>query len=382
MKKSTILLTLVTLTLISGSLTYLAYIQTRTPPTQEELTEAAHGLPSERVQAALLSEFSIGETGNIPHNIPFSQLIDTGVERDRIRPINDPTFESVYIADLYLDNEGYGIAVEHEGEHRFYPFQLLVWHELVNDTIGGMPILVTHCPLCASSSVFIARDEGETRVFGTSGWMWNGHPLMYDRTSESLWDQVEGRALIGEKIDRTLELYPSIVSKWDDWKRAYPNGNVLARVTGSTFDYTRSPYGDYLEDRALWYPVEHHDGRLEAKTPVYGIATENHSTAYLLDTLNEQNVVNDDVGQQTILLLLDEAIGTVRAFDRRVHGQALTFERKDGSVIDKETGSVWNLEGTAVDGELAGQSLTRIPHQKSFWFSWVATHPETDIYSL
>ncbi|MBM5789713.1 DUF3179 domain-containing protein [Candidatus Parcubacteria bacterium] len=173
-------------------------------------------------------------------------LVSTGVAKDGIPSLDEPVFESVAQADPYLDDAGYGIVVEAGARSRFYPYQILVWHEVVNDTFGGVPILVTYSPLCGAGLAFDRRGTDGPLSFGVSGNVYNNCPVLYDRADGSLVSQ----------LDPGLPPYPSRVMVWQEYKRAYPRGQVLSRETGTVRDYTYDPYGDYEETHAVWFPLD------------------------------------------------------------------------------------------------------------------------------
>jgi hypothetical protein len=244
------------------------------------------------------------------------QLVSSGVAKDGIPSIDEPEFESVAAADEYLKDEGEGLVVKVAGGVRFYPYQILVWHEIVNDTFNGQSLVVTFCPLCHAGIVY-DRDlgEGETLVFGTSGDLLDSNFVMYDRASESLFRQATGEAIVGERLGSNLEVYPSMVMLWSEFKRSFSSAKVLSRETGATRDYTYNPYERYLHSQEIWFPLSRMDDRLEAKTLVYGVAADGRIAAYTIEAWEA----------------LPEA------------------DRPDGAV-------------------------------RMYWFCWVALHPETEVY--
>lgn len=130
--------------------------------------------------------------------------------------------------------------------HKFYPYQILVWHEVVNDAVEGERILVTYCPLCLTGFVFDPLVKGERVEFGTSGKLWKSNLVMYDRKTESLWSQILGEAIIGEMVGSKLNLLESDLVRFGEWKERFPGGEVLSRDTGATRFYGSNPYGDYF----------------------------------------------------------------------------------------------------------------------------------------
>ncbi len=179
------------------------------------------------------------------------------VDRDahEILPIDDPKFESVKTADTHLSDSGFGIDVEVNGARRFYPFPILVWHEIVNESFGGEDLTVTYSPLSGSTVVFRRTLAGTTHTFENSGKILNSTLVMKDKETGMLWPQLKN----------DLEIYPSTRMSWGDWKAAYPHGSVLSRQTGFVHDYTTSPYVSYGTSSDIWYPLSHLDSRASPK---------------------------------------------------------------------------------------------------------------------
>ncbi|MBI5794177.1 DUF3179 domain-containing protein [Candidatus Uhrbacteria bacterium] len=213
------------------------------------------------------------------------QILESGVIQDGIPAITEPVIESIAAADVYLENDGLGIAVEDHGYARFYPFQILVWHEVVNDTFRGEEILVTYCPLTYSSAVYERTVADEVVVFGVSGKVMDSNTLLFDATSGSLWSQLKGEAIEGAFIGAKLVRLPSTILSWSAFKTDYPYGDVLSRETGADRDYTQDPYDreGYYDSAAIWFPLSHEDARLPAKTIVYGYEQDGVAMAYPVD---------------------------------------------------------------------------------------------------
>ena len=194
-------------------------------------------------------------------------LVSGGTPDGGIPSIDAPIFESVGAADQYLKDEGLGLDVEVGGKSRFYPFQILVWHEVVNDTFGDNPLVVTFSPLTMTGMVFERPDA--TTVFHVSGALWNNNLVLFDEGTHSLWSQILGKAVEGvEGVKGTaLVAYPSTVSTWTDWKVENPLGEVLSRdsSTNANRDYTRDPYGSYYSNPSILFPLTFVDARLPAK---------------------------------------------------------------------------------------------------------------------
>ncbi|MFN7088796.1 MAG: DUF3179 domain-containing (seleno)protein, partial [Candidatus Paceibacteria bacterium] len=157
-------------------------------------------------------------TNGVKHSIPLDAIMGGGPPKDGIPSIDHPKFISVQEASNFLSDEEPGIAIEIGKVNRFYPFQILVWHEIVNDLINDQRVLITYCPLCLSGIVFDPLVKGERVEFGTSGKLWNSNLVMYDRKTDSLWSQILGEAIVGEMTGTRLKVLPSDQMRFGVWK--------------------------------------------------------------------------------------------------------------------------------------------------------------------
>jgi len=189
----------------------------------------------------------INETGEPKHIVPLDKIVSGGPPPDGIPSIDNPKFVSVAEADKFLQNSDQVVGLNINGDIRAYPLQILVWHEIVNDNIGGSLVAVTYCPLCFTNQVFNRTINGQTVEFGTSGKLYNSNLVMYDRTSKSLWSQALGEGIVGKYAGVKLERIPFDIAYWKEWKQLHPDTKVLSRDTGSTRPYGADPYGDTLK---------------------------------------------------------------------------------------------------------------------------------------
>jgi hypothetical protein len=270
------------------------------------------------------------------------------------------------------------LGLDINGDVRVYPLDILVWHEIVNDVVGGEPVAVTYCPLCFTRQVFARTIDGQAVEFGTSGKLYNSNLVMYDRASESLWSQSLGQAIAGENAGKKLERIPFDVAFWKDWKALYPESKVLSQDTGFSRPYGADPYGDYYTSPDILFPISHRDDRLGPKEIVVGLENDGTYRAYLLQQIEDSHVINDEISGKSIVLISLHSF-MVRAYDRVVDGVTVEFHYDNGNIVD-QTGTMWNLDGEAVEGEMKGKKLTRLPFDEGFWFEWVAFHPETELY--
>ena len=330
--------------------------------------------------------------------VPLDEIISGGPPPDGIPPIEDPVFLAVAGNLEILDPAEPVVALEIDGDARAYPVRAMIWHEIVNDTVGGVPVSVTYCPLCNSAVTYRREIKGVETTFGTSGRLFASALVMYDRATESLWTHFDGKAIVGVLTGTQLEAIGSPLMAWGDFTAAYPEGQVLDwTATGFNRDYGRNPYEGYDDDTTQPFLFRGAlDDRGLAKQRVVGIAVNEEAVAYDLNTLSdgEASATNVVVGDQDLVIFwkagqasaLDEGVledgrdvGSVGVFSRVVDGRALTFAAEGDRFIDEETGSIWLISGEATSGPLDGTLLERIEHLDTFWFSWSTYQPDTTL---
>ena len=336
------------------------------------------------------------ETDFSRHSVPYSEIISGGPPRDGIPPIDSPKFVSPQEADGWLAGQEPVIALEIDGDARAYPLQIMTWHEIVNDMVGDAPVTVTFCPLCNSAVAFDRRLDGVTYNFGTSGNLRNSDLIMWDRQTESWWQQLTGEAIVGELTGKVLTFLPAQIVSWEDFKAANADGKVLSRDTGISRPYGSNPYTGYDRvDNPPFLLLDEPDGRLPPKERVVAVTIGDVDVSFPFSVLEREGVVNYSVNGQDMTVFfkagtvsaLDRSsiresrdVGATGVFDPSVDGQKLGFRRDGDDIVDNETSSVWNILGEAVDGPLTGKALTPIVHANHFWFAWGAFKPDTLIY--
>lgn len=329
--------------------------------------------------------------------IDYSEVLSGGPPKDGIPSIDDPQFVSIAAADEWIADVEPVVRVQVGEVARAYPLQILTWHEIVNDTVGDLPLMITFCPLCNTAIVF-ERTMGEQVLdFGTTGRLRFSNLIMYDRQTETWWQQATGEALAGELTGEQLVFYPAEIIAWSDFKAAHPAGEVLSRATGFDRPYGNNPYVGYddVNSTPFAYEGPPTPGRLLPVERVLSVDLGGESVAYPYETLSGLAVVNDTVGGTDLVVFwspgtasaLDSTaiadgrdVGTATAFERTVNGQTLTFEQDGGGFRDAETGSTWDALGVATAGELAGTRLTPVVAVNHFWFSWAAFKPDTRVF--
>jgi hypothetical protein len=341
-------------------------------------------------QSAIVSEISdidsyslqstptIMITNGVKHIISLDKIKGGGPPKDGIPSIDDPKFAEIRDSQFVSDSDVV-IGLEINGDARAYPLFILVWHEVVNDRVGDVPVAVTYCPLCYTNQVFERIISGNEVEFGTSGKLYNSNLLMYDRWTESYWSQALGIAVTGELTGMQLKTIPFDVITWGDWKKLHPETLVLTTDTGHLRSYATDPYGDYYTDPRIIFPVDNSDDRMHPKEIILGFNEDGIYKAYKQNDVEIKKIINDDIGN-TSLMLVSLFSQNSRAFDRTLNGEILEFEFVDDKIMDTKTKSEWNYDGIAISGPLEGDKLTRMSIEPGFWFEWVAFHPQTEVW--
>lgn len=263
-----------------------------------------------------------------------------GPPRDGIPSISEPDFISADKVD-YLKDDDIVIGLVRKETARAYPTRILIWHEIVNDTIEGEPVIVTYCPLCGTSMVFDRKIKGEVRDFGVSGLLYQSDVLMYDRETDSLWSQLEMKSISGPEAGTELKWLPSEYMTWKAWKEKYPGGEVLSMDTGYLRNYSANAYESYFSTDSLMFPVPKYRDELKNKTLVIGILLNGEPKAYAIDSFESSKEIRDSVGGEEIIISYN-------------HDQKYPIVKNS--------------------------RREDIPFVISFWFAWQAFYPQTDLW--
>ena len=362
------------------------------------LTSANFKSKEKDTRSDFLQRATIGwNTDWSKHSIEYHDLLSGGPPRDGIPPIDQPKFIENQLAAQWLKPNDPVIALEINGDARAYPLQILTWHEIVNDVVGEIPVTITFCPLCNSAIVFKRNHQGITYDFGTSGLLRNSDLVMYDRQTESLWQQFTGEAIVGVMTGQQLMMIPSGLIGFEQFQAAYPAGKILSKETGYSREYGRNPYPGYDDIRNNPFlfrdPV---DERLPAMARVVTVSDGKYHNAYPVELLEKLGVIHHQLGNQAVVIFHQDGVSSALDTTRLANGddvgatgvfvplvgkQELTFIKERG-FVDEQTGSHWNIVGQAILGPLKGKQLERLVHADQFWFSWGAFRPDTLIYQV
>ena len=363
----------------------------------------AAGRPTNRIRSASASpalavpfDTSGWKTDFSRHSVLFTEIMSGGPPKDGIPAIDRPEFVSVSAANEWLKPKEPVILFERDREARAYPLQILIWHEIANDTVAGLPVAITFCPLCHTAIAFDRRAGGRVLDFGTTGRLRFSDLVMYDRQTESWWQQATGEAIVGTLTGTRLTSLPAQIISWETFKHAFPGGRVLSRRTGYHRSYGQNPYAGYDSiDASPFLYRGPKDARLRPMERVVTVSIGTEDAAYPFGALERVHVVNDVVGGHAVAVFFEKGvtsaldqpsipasrdIGTAAVFARTVDGKTLTFTWTGSRIEDRQTGSTWNILGAATAGSLNGARLRPVVHDQQFWFSWAVFRPKTRVY--
>jgi thiol-disulfide isomerase/thioredoxin len=331
-----------------------------------------------------------------------ARIIPGGPPPDGIPPIDRPRFQPAGSVGWLAAAEPVA-AVQVGGQAKAYPLEILAWHEIVNDIVGGVPVAVTYCPLC-NTAITWRRPlvDGAVTTFGTSGKLYQSNLVMYDRATRSLWPQALGQAVTGPLTGQRLKPVPTQIVSWAAFRTGFPDGLVLSRDTGFSRAYGHNPYVGYDAEGSTPFLFDGKvDPRLGATERVLGLTVGGRHLAVPYGRLAARahagvSTVDLDLAAAPLLVIwragttsaLDREsiagsrdVGAAAAFSRRLGGRVLTFTTTAGQVRDQQTGSVWDQFGRVTAGPLAGSRLTPAEATDSFWFDWAAFHPDTAVWT-
>ncbi len=328
-------------------------------------------------------------------SVDLAQIDSGGPPKDGIPAIDRPRFTTIAAANAWLKPNEPVIALRIGARARAYPIQILMFHEIVNDTLDGVPVAVTFCPLCNASIVFDRRMSGSVLDFGTTGKLRFSDLVMYDRQSESWWQQFTGKGIVGKHSGVELVRVPSAIVAFADFAAAHPAGEVLSRDTGFERPYGRNPYAGY--DRVGQSPFllrGKPDARLPPMERVLSVTVAGRHRLYPLGVLERHPVTNGSLQNFPYVVFAEAGMASpldaeriaagrpipaAAAYGRQLGRRVLEFTKRDGERVDLQTGSRWNILGEATAGPLKGERLPAVDSGVHFAFAWLAFNPQTEI---
>ncbi|NOX29714.1 MAG: DUF3179 domain-containing protein [Actinobacteria bacterium] len=332
-----------------------------------------------------------------PALIDVDLVISGGPPPDGIPPIDQPNYAAIEDIDFLTDTEPV-VVLDINGDVRAFPLQIMTWHEIVNDTIGDVPVTISFCPLCTSAIAFERTINGEVNTFGTSGQLFNSSLVMYDRLTETLWTHFDGRAVIGALTGTELTKRPMQTVSWASFKESFPDGIVLTRDTGFGRNYGQNPYPGYdaVGERPFLF-VGEIDGQLAAKERVLAVRGEEtkvlqtsllaevSTVTFQLDGVDvvALHTAGTSSALDTPTLADGRDVGATGVFIAAVAGEAVDLTtNNDGTFTDSVSGSNFDIFGLAIDGPLVGSQLDRVEALDTFWFAIAAFTPDAEIIDV
>ncbi|WP_415404744.1 DUF3179 domain-containing protein [Tateyamaria sp. SN3-11] len=300
--------------------------------------------------------------------IRLEEIAWGGVVKDGIPSLDNPDLLEAAAAD-YLRDDDLVFGVSINGDARAYPLRIMGWHEMFNEVIGGVPLALAYCTLCGSGILFETQVEGRAKplVFGSSGFLYRSNKLMFDRETNSLWNQYTGEPVVGPLVGSGIALRqrPVVITTWDKWKMSNPGTKVLSLETGHRRNYGSGVvYNDYFASPDLMFPAQVDQRVHQQKDYVFTVRQFGAARAWPLAAFDGQAVINDGIANTPLLLIGDTETRTVRAYER----QARTFTPKGGRLSDQD-GAEWRVTEDALLGP-DGTRLPRVAGHISYWFAW------------
>ena len=313
-------------------------------------------------------------------DIRLDEVLWGGVKQDGIPPLRDPKMISADRAS-YLNDADVVFGISINGDTRAYPKRILAWHEMFVDTVGGVSVAGVYCTLCGTVILYKTDHLGIHYKLGTSGFLYRSNKLMYDADTQSLWNTLWGKPVIGPLVGKGIELeYLSVVtSTWGDWKLRHPDTKVLSLNTGHTRDYREGiAYQDYFSTDELMFNVPSLDDRLPNKAEVLVIrqpSASEKTIAIASSFLKKTPIYKGVIGSSEFTVFTDTS-GAHRVFF--TNGQNFTDFDGNKTVRD-ENGKIWILNENQLKQKNGSQSLERLHSFNAFWFGLKAAYPEAEL---
>ncbi len=301
--------------------------------------------------------------------IDAREIMWGGVRVDGIPPLEFPLQIFPEEAADWINDSDVVVGVELDGDARAYPIRIIAWHEMVNDTIGGIPVSLAYCTLCGSAILFDGRVGPELYRFGTSGLLYRSNKLMYDRNTRTLWNQFSGKPAWGPLVgqDIRLKVLPVVVTTWGDWHARHPDTTVLSIETGFARNYGAGvAYSEYFNSPNTWFNVPVLDDRLAAKDDVYVVRVEESLTAYPIALLAQRVLVQDEVGGLGVVVVATADGEGGRSYESG-DVSFITADPASGTLTDSD-GGVWTIREDSLQGP-DGATLLRVGGHNAYWFA-------------
>lgn len=317
-----------------------------------------------------------------PRTLSAQEVFWGGVRVDGIPPLELPDFVAAEEAAGWIGPKDRVIGVEINGDARAYPRRIIDWHEMVNDTVGGVPVSLAYCTLCGSAILYDGRAGDEVYRFGTSGLLYRSNKLMYDRTTNTLWEQFTGEPVWGDLVGSGIQLdvLPVVHTTYDEWLAEHPDTLVLDIETGHSRDYREgAAYSRYFASSGLMFPVPDRSGPLAVKDSVYAVRLNGEVVGYPILLLGEHDFLQDEIGGDPVVVFATADRSGGRAYAAPAE-RFVSYDAETG-IATTERGASWQVTEGALTGP-SGEELERLPGHNSFWFALVNHAPSFRLYEL
>ncbi|MFT5113129.1 MAG: hypothetical protein ACI8P9_002457 [Parasphingorhabdus sp.] len=313
--------------------------------------------------------------------IRLDEIVWGGVSQDGIPPLRQPTMIAADQAD-YLAEDNVVFGIEINGDARAYPKRILAWHEMFIDEIGGTKFAGVYCTLCGAVILYETVHNGVEHHMGTSGFLYRSNKLMYDQTTQSLWNSTWGEPVVGPLVDQGIRLKRSylVTTTWGEWKKRHPDTTVLAINTGFQRDYSEgAAYRNYFAIDDLMFNVPKTDNRLANKDEVVALVFPDSPDSQLAISakfLTGNPFYQDQLGTTSFVVLTDTS-GANRVYNNTASAEKHEFVSYNGAnIVNDANGMRWTMSEAELVAE-DGTTLQRLPSHRAFWFGWYAAYPKT-----
>lgn len=266
----------------------------------------------------------------------IAKAVSGGPSKDGIPALDNPSF--INLSQTTQNDDVQAIVIADGNLVKVYPYNILAWHEIINDTVAGQSVAVTFCPLCGSAVAYERRLDGVETTFGVSGWLIESNMVMYDRASESLWQQSTGQAIAGKHLGQTLNRVEFQLLSFAQIRAKYQDAQVVSEDTGYNRDYTTNPYAGYESTEGFYFAPSKTDERYPSKAIFIAFSAGDTTVGIPADSINDNS-----------------------SYKITANGQVFNLEKKDGEL------------------DLRDASNQMVPFYFEMWFSWAVQHQDNGI---
>lgn len=319
-------------------------------------------------------------------SVPLNEVLDGGPGKDGIPSVDMPEFTDRRGGNAFLRDDELVVGIKIGSETKAYPHQILDWHEIVNDSLGGNYYSLTYCPLTGTASAWNRRINGAITSFGVSGLLYNSNLIPYDRSTNSEWSQLLLKSIHGPNKDKEIDIFQVVETTWGTWKQMYPSTQVMTTNTGFDRVYGLYPYGEYRTNNTLIFPVNNENDNFHPKERLLGIFSGEFAKAYSFTAVNHATIElrPDSFAGTDYVIVGSMSMNFLLAFETKLlDGTELKLSavQDELPIIMKDTeGNKWDVFGEAISGPKKGMKLLRPKQMIGYWFALAAFYPDPDVF--